>query len=62
MEMLSSADNTLAAITFQASVIEKNKYSIIVKPGTLTGIVKYSQEEFDEHTRTSNAPTLREFR
>jgi hypothetical protein len=30
--------------------------------GTLTGIVKYSQEEFDEHTRTSNAPTLREFR
>ena len=32
MEMLSSADNTLAAITFQASVIEKNKDSIIVKP------------------------------
>lgn len=24
--------------------------------GTLTGIEKYSQEEFDEHTRTSNAP------
>ncbi len=24
--------------------------------GTLTGIEKYSQEEFDEHTRTSNEP------
>ena len=32
MEMLSSADNTPLAITFQASVIEKNKDSIIVKP------------------------------
>lgn len=31
-EMLSSADNTPLAITFQASVIEKNKDSIIVKP------------------------------
>ena len=32
MEMLSSADNTPPAIKFQASVIEKNKDSIIVKP------------------------------
>ena len=31
-EMLSSADNTPPAIKFQASVIEKNKDSIIVKP------------------------------
>ena len=31
-EMLSSADNTPPAIKFQASVIQKNKDSIIVKP------------------------------